>query len=1691
MLTMQGDDSDMDDDLRIEEEIAREEAEHVEREQEEVSGVDDSGVEFLGQEPPNDETDALPIIQATVDLKALAAENQTASVAEVNAKSAVKLALEAKHLAEEKKKDAYAAKEAAFTPNALTAAWKAAIKEAKDADDAWRAAKDTLKQATAARKQAWATLYKARRDAKNCEAEVRMRAAESFQERRKTLISAPTQATEGLKPWNGCPGVTVVRIASARLPALDGHEETDVNGRKVVFEPLRGGSTVTVVGTGGGKTFQVEAWLKTKLEANPDLPVVVLSARINIAQKADANLRELSLNGFHNYKNKPAGVTMEEWLKHSQVIISIEQVEKLESWISMYKRGILIFDECVTGASSIVNGVTVHHPARTARTLAKLADAVDYLILMDADFDGDAKGKVLLQGIAPLKPVLFVQTTVPSLPTTILYAYSGIPEEVLAYAEWREHSCRTSSKERHDGTSPDGNRTYIGEDWPSDVKKTIQELRGWNVSAKALHGQLGPKIRKEALADLDAYVQDADAFVVTSVAGIGTDQGCKFSKGFSRFRGGDHAPGSRAGAQRLGRLNRKSANPLDAFTAPDGTHYPGGVIMVLLPGTPPDLDHADGDKRDPKTRAARKFVSMRKQVGSRRDAVLSTQAAGEELYTRQNATYLEGSDGAFTRLAPTAAHVDDAGISAMLADLEALDMAEDDDKQLHSYAIAFFEKMALPNRGFKLERIMPLGSVERKELEEMRNGCGGDNPQALTPDEAVGEMNPNDQYFSIKESVEADDDVHTDSAFWQNCYAKCVAGEARFEGNNTDEAYLVVFETLKNYKEFPPDEGDDVLPTSKTYMELYNDRNQRGILHRGMMRFLSESELMVDDVRGCKYEAYSDPMAGVPRPAHMLKWLQELAHALQLRGVNDLLEPQVFTSTKHEWLAAHNRSVAPGEELDADKAMARNARSIAIKLGCTGIRHGEYVKKPTTLLATVCAVLKQRCAMRPPVLKKNAARSAMHEFEVTEMAPGYAELGLHWHPGLHMKIPLGEYAVRDARWKASEAEAEKQRRSNATLAATIAMMEQFGEDEEMEEEFDVDTLVPDEPFIAPYNPDVLFVHYEDAALQGCLRAWKPDETQRKVAANALFDKIAERATEPGVGDDDAEIVRMKEWKKDLNRLETRHRIATDFDVALPPAAKDGPLKGARVKRESYTKKADGEGRRWAKADSWLDDDGKLRSATSQGMPSDLRVKLLGWKFADADGRKSDPTIYVILAYKLGLPRSSVDVLIDEYLISDAVCDKWHSNVAAHYGVSPGIVKRWPNIFGNGGVWKTCLEKAELPPDIPQDERVKRMESKLRALRWKIVKASRDKPGALWPGSEHFVDRHDARLQGEMPHLSPRERGNKVFSYLIGESEDKILSIHMEAQRSARREAIGPTKFDTMTPEQRDTGSLAFDGLNTERVGEDPKAGNKAAGLALVNASWHAQSWGIEYKIEEKPMFGEQDVDPNEFDSAKGARRALREACAAYPEVQQAVDNPPMYRHRALPVAGGNASVIPVSNGRALLTIEVRKGKKKYGLFGGKAEPGETLGQTAAREAFEESGRTLSDASRNAISQLEPAAFKECRPAFMRVAVAPVGVEDDASPSQFVEANANRAGSSTKHVGIEWVDLTQLLNYQWHKGNMHDHQCWMVVAVRETLQKYVVSGNAVCGEKRSRDALLDDIDDDTELEAAMTAAEGGA
>ena len=187
--------------------------------------------------------------------------------------------------------------------------------------------------------------------------------------------------------------------------------------------------------------------------------------------------------------------------------------------------------------------------------------------------------------------------------------------------------CHRSKEERRTGQAPDGNRVYIGEDYPDDVKKREMKLKGWGIKkVKCLHGKLGGKVRKDALKDLDVFTAPADVFVVTNVAGIGTDQNCKYKAGFLKLRCGDHAPGPRAAGQKLGRLNRNRDKPLDEYTAPDGTWYQHGVIFVLLPGLPP-APSASAPAGDPQDRAANKLRPMRDNVDNRRSSVRSTHGA--------------------------------------------------------------------------------------------------------------------------------------------------------------------------------------------------------------------------------------------------------------------------------------------------------------------------------------------------------------------------------------------------------------------------------------------------------------------------------------------------------------------------------------------------------------------------------------------------------------------------------------------------------------------------------------------------------------------------------------------------------------------------------------------------------------------------------------------------------------------------------------------------------------------------------------------------------------------------------------------------------------------------------------------------------------------------------------------------------
>ena len=262
----------------------------------------DGGHEGASAPAGSSGTEAAPSPQTPVGLKALEFAHKNALIDVDNARQEVERANSAKKDATAKREQAHKAKEDGLAES--KAAWKRAIQEENKAKDAWQVAKQRAKEKDEVRKKAWSALQTARQETRDSEEEAHNAAADRLFKNHTTLISAPRQATEGLKPWAGCPRVTVVQLPSAKLPAFDGHEETAIDGSVVKFEPILFGTTVVVAGTGGMKTVRTLDFLqspvsgKLALESglnaiiNADLPLVMVSCRINLAQKFERDLEK-------------------------------------------------------------------------------------------------------------------------------------------------------------------------------------------------------------------------------------------------------------------------------------------------------------------------------------------------------------------------------------------------------------------------------------------------------------------------------------------------------------------------------------------------------------------------------------------------------------------------------------------------------------------------------------------------------------------------------------------------------------------------------------------------------------------------------------------------------------------------------------------------------------------------------------------------------------------------------------------------------------------------------------------------------------------------------------------------------------------------------------------------------------------------------------------------------------------------------------------------------------------------------------------------------------------------------------------------------------------------------------------------------------------------------------------------------
>ena len=107
--------------------------------------------------------------------------------------------------------------------------WKDAVSAEKAADEAVKRAKDARREADSARLEAWKRVQEARKAAEENSRAANRATAEGFMQRYRQTISAPRQASEGLKPWSKDAPVTHVKINDSKLPPLDGHDVQDVN----------------------------------------------------------------------------------------------------------------------------------------------------------------------------------------------------------------------------------------------------------------------------------------------------------------------------------------------------------------------------------------------------------------------------------------------------------------------------------------------------------------------------------------------------------------------------------------------------------------------------------------------------------------------------------------------------------------------------------------------------------------------------------------------------------------------------------------------------------------------------------------------------------------------------------------------------------------------------------------------------------------------------------------------------------------------------------------------------------------------------------------------------------------------------------------------------------------------------------------------------------------------------------------------------------------------------------------------------------------------------------------------------------------------------------------------------------------------------------------------------------------------
>ena len=355
---------------------------------------------------------------------------------------------------------------------------------------------------------------------------------EQYEEKHGKPIPAPPCSSQGIRPWVKSDGtrntVHHVRVPDSvtRVSDVIKTSMITVDGVMVTIDLLRGRILALEADCNLGKSFAVLLkLLHPLLEANPRLPLLFISVRIAHAHDLYATLRKTFMEGdnripgvdirCYEKSHSAAGTTLTDRVGHSQLVLSLESMQKMsadavQKLVADLRNGVVVYDELHSAAQN--HGTTdasplVSAPAKVTAVLRRVNGSAEFVVAMDRDLTLTPIPSLELALIAPELDVLHVQFDAPGQPDR-RFCYTATAKRheksgrgapcATAHLRLQVETVRASFETTPDDGSRKGpnewKRLFIGCDTSKKGEALVQQLRAWGVKTchmKFYNGNIG------------------------------------------------------------------------------------------------------------------------------------------------------------------------------------------------------------------------------------------------------------------------------------------------------------------------------------------------------------------------------------------------------------------------------------------------------------------------------------------------------------------------------------------------------------------------------------------------------------------------------------------------------------------------------------------------------------------------------------------------------------------------------------------------------------------------------------------------------------------------------------------------------------------------------------------------------------------------------------------------------------------------------------------------------------------------------------------------------------------------------------------------------------------------------------------------------------------------------------------------